>query len=79
MYIAMNNMFKEINNSLVFAFTQLLLLIPIIYVNRNYFIVGIKRLLKRSPNMDSLIAIGSGAAIIYGIVAIYMIGYRIRK
>lgn len=75
MYIAMNHMFKESNNALIFAFTQFLLLIPIVYVNRNYFIIGIKRLLKKSPNMDSLIAIGSGAAIIYGIVAIYMIGY----
>ena len=47
----------------------------IVYVNRNYFIVGFKRLAKRTPNMDSLIAIGSSAAIVYGIYAIFMIGY----
>lgn len=60
---------------IIFGFTQFLLLIPIVYVNRNYFISGFKKLFKGSPNMDSLIAIGSSAAIIYGIYAIYMIGY----
>lgn len=62
-------------NAITYGFTQFLLLLPIVYVNRNYFIVGFKRLFKKSPNMDSLIAIGSGAAILYGIFAIYMIGY----
>lgn len=70
-----NNIFHGVKNSINFSFTQLLLVLPIIYVNRNYFIIGYKRLLKRSPNMDSLIAIGSTAAIVYGIFAIYMIGY----
>lgn len=68
-------LFSGNENTIIFGLTQLLLLLPIIYVNRNYFIVGLKRILKLSPNMDSLIAIGSGAAIIYGIFAIYMIGY----
>ena len=45
---------------------ELLFLIPIVILNRNYFIIGFKRLLKRAPNMDSLIAIGSTASIIYG-------------
>lgn len=62
-------------NSITFALTQFLLLLPIVYVNRNYFIIGFKKLFKKSPNMDSLVAIGSTAAIIYGIYAIYMIGY----
>lgn len=91
MYIAMHHMLYEwfglpvptiiqtlfhgTENAITFGFTQFLLLIPIVYVNRNYFIIGFKRLLKRTPNMDSLIAIGSLAAIIYGIFAIYMIGY----
>lgn len=70
-----NNIFHGTENALIFGFTQLLLLIPIIYLNRNYFIVGFKRLLKAKPNMDSLIAIGSLAAIFYGIYAIYMIAY----
>lgn len=85
MYIAMHHMlptpqflkdlFHGTENAVTFGFTQLLLLLPIVYLNRNYFIVGFKRLLKGSPNMDSLIAIGSSAAIVYGIYAIYMIGY----
>lgn len=69
------NIFHGNENAINFAFTQFLLLLPIVYVNRNFFIVGFKRLFKASPNMDSLIAIGSSAAIVYGIYAIYMIGY----
>ena len=57
------------------AFTQLLLTLPIAYVNRKYYQVGFKTLFKGAPNMDSLIAIGSAAAMIYGVVAIYMIGW----
>ena len=91
MYIAMNHMlydwfrlpipqfikenFHGIQNAITFAVTQVLLLIPIIYLNRNYFIIGFKRLFKGTPNMDSLVAIGSSSAILYGIFAIYMIGY----
>lgn len=69
------NLFDGPENSISFALTQILLLLPIMYVNRSYFISGFKKLLKRSPNMDSLVAIGSFAAIIYGIYAIYCIGY----
>lgn len=93
MYISMYHMFNEwfglpvpsfvnaafhgTENGITFAFTQFLLLIPIVYVNRKYFEVGFKTLAKRSPNMDSLIAIGSSAAIIYGIFVIYRIGYSL--
>lgn len=51
------NLFHGTENALTFSFTQFMLLLPILYVNRNYFIVGFKRLLKKSPNMDSLIAL----------------------
>ena len=94
MYIAMYHMFYEWfgmpipkiiytsfhgnENAICFGLTQFLLVLPIVYINRNYFIVGYKRLLKRSPNMDSLIAVGSSAAIFYGIFAMYRIGFRIR-
>ena len=61
------------SNILRFASLQVLLLIPIIIVNRNYFLIGYKRLLKKSPNMDSLIAIGASASIIYGLFSIYNI------
>ncbi|HZJ85702.1 MAG TPA: heavy metal translocating P-type ATPase, partial [Erysipelotrichaceae bacterium] len=83
MYISMGEMmglpvpsiFLGYENSLTYAFTQFLLVLPIMYVNRKYFINGFKSLANRNPNMDSLIAIGSSAAVIYGIFAIYVIGY----
>ena len=66
--------FLGMENAMTFAFTQFLLLLPIVYINRQYYIVGFKTLWQRSPNMDSLIALGSSAAIVYGIYAIYKIG-----
>lgn len=83
MYISMGHMlgvplpsiFHGVENSIIFAFTQLLLTLPIIIINKNYFIRGFKSLIKGAPNMDTLIAIGSGASLIYGIGAIYAIGY----
>lgn len=68
-------LFHGNENALTFAFTQFLLTLPIIYVNRKYYQTGFKTLFHKSPNMDSLIAIGSGAALVYGIFAIYRIGY----
>lgn len=62
-------------NAITFALTQLLLLVPILIVNQKYFKVGFQTLARRSPNMDSLIAIGATAAIVYGIFAMYRIGY----
>lgn len=68
-------LFHGNENALTFAFTQFLLTLPILLVNRKYFQTGLKTLLHGSPNMDSLIAIGSGAALVYGVFAIYRIGY----
>jgi Cu+-exporting ATPase len=62
-------------NGILFAFTQFLLTLPIVYVNRKFFQIGFKTLAHRAPNMDSLIAIGASAALIYGIYAIYKIGW----
>ena len=62
-------------NTITFAFTQFLLLLPIMYCNRNYFIHGFKNLFRRSPNMDSLVAVGSAAAVVYGIFVIYRLSY----
>lgn len=70
----MDNLYGN-ENIITFAFTQVLLLIPILYVNRKYFIHGFKNLFSLAPNMDTLIAIGSTAAVLYGIFAIYAIGY----
>ncbi len=62
-------------NAISFAFLQFLLTLPIVYINRKYFQIGFKTLFKGHPNMDSLIAIGSSAAIGYGVFAIFRIGY----
>ena len=61
-------------NVLTFAFTQFLLLLPVVFVNFKFFRVGFKTLFHGAPNMDSLIALGSTAATVYGIYAIYKIG-----
>lgn len=83
MYVAMEHMtglplpsfLTGAQNGVSFAFTQFLLTLPILYVNRKYYTNGFKTLYRRSPNMDSLIAIGSGAAVVYGVYAVYCIGY----
>ena len=62
-------------NIMSFALTQLFLTLPILYLNRKYFSVGFKALWNRSPNMDSLIALGSSAAFCYSVIAIYAMGY----
>lgn len=64
-----------VHNGLVYGFTQFLLTIPVIFVNFKYFSNGFKTLLHGSPNMDSLIAIGSGAAVLSGIHSIYCMAY----
>lgn len=85
MYVAMGHMIglplpgflTGHNNAVSFAFTQFLLCIPVLYVNRVYFTRGFKSLFNMNPNMDSLIAIGSSAALIYGIFAIYRMSYAL--
>ena len=83
MYISMGSMaglplpafLTGIENGVAFGMVQFLLALPIAYVNRKYYQVGFKTLFHLSPNMDSLIAIGSTAAFAYGIFAIMRIGY----
>ena len=82
-YIAMGHMmgwplpafFHDSRNALAFAFLQFLLVLPILYINDKYYRVGFKTLFHGAPNMDSLIAVGSAAAVIYGVAAIFQIGY----
>ena len=83
MYIAMGDMvglpipswLLGTENAVSFAFIQMLLSLPIVYVNMKYYKVGFNALWLRAPNMDSLIAIGSSAAFLYGIYAIFRTGY----
>ena len=93
MYLAMHHMFKMwfglpvppfmeaafhgTENGAVFAFAQFLLLLPIVFVNWSYYKNGFRALAHRAPNMDSLIALGSAAAIAYGVFAVFRIGYSL--
>lgn len=62
-------------NAVVAALLQLFLTLPPVYLNRVYYSRGLKALWHRSPNMDSLIAVGSGTALIYGVVALFRMSY----
>ena len=62
-------------NMMASALTQLLLCVPILFVNRRYFIVGFRTLWHRSPNMDSLIALGSAASFVYSLAALYRMAW----
>ena len=83
MYVAMGHMLHlplpswlhGEGNYLTNALAQLLLCVPVLFLNRKFYIVGLKALWKRSPNMDSLIAVGSGAALISGLVAVFRMSY----
>ena len=83
MYVSMGQMLKlplpaffaGAENALIFVFTQFLLTLPVLVLNRRFFINGLTSLFHRAPNMNSLIAVGSGAAVIYGVFALYRIGY----
>lgn len=83
MYVAMGHMvglpqpsfLRGDVNAVSFALTQLLLCVPVLYINRAYFERGFRSLIHGAPNMDTLISVGSGASLIYGIFAIYRMGY----
>lgn len=62
-------------NAITAAMLQFLLTLPVVYLNRSYYSKGLKSLWNRSPNMDSLIAVGSGASLFYGIFAIFRMSY----
>ena len=83
MYVAMGHMaglpqpsfLSGDANAVSFALTQLLLCLPVLYINRTYFERGFRSLMHGAPNMDTLISVGSGASLVYGIFAIYRMGY----
>lgn len=62
-------------NAVVAALLQMFLTLPVVYLNRVYYSKGFKALFNRAPNMDSLIAVGSSAALLYGIVALFVMAY----
>lgn len=83
MYIAMGHMMglplpeflSGMENAVSFALAQMLITIPIMYLNRKFFEVGFKALWQRVPNMDSLVAVGAMAAFVYGAFAIFRMSY----
>lgn len=85
MYISMGHMwhfpflgfFDDVQNSGIFALTQLLLTIPVMIVNKKFFTNGFKSLFRGAPNMDTLIAIGSLASFVHGVVTLYQIVYAL--
>ena len=82
-YISMGHMmgwplpgfFLGTENSMIYALTLFLLTLPIAIINNKYFRMGFKTLFHGSPNMDSLIALGAGASILYGVYALYKIAF----
>lgn len=79
MYFSMGHMLglplpAYLSSPIVLSTIQLILTVPILIINRVYFTNGFKHLFARTPNMDSLIAVGASAAVIYGIFAIIKIG-----
>lgn len=85
MYVAMGHMaglplpyfLTGTENAVSFALVQFLLCLPVWYINRSYFINGFKRLFTGAPNMDSLIAVGSFAGGLYGIIVIFIMSYAL--
>lgn len=85
MYVAMGHMISlplpsfltGTQNGVSFSFLQFLLTLPIMYVNRKYYTNGFRALFKKSPNMDTLVATGSLAAILYGVYSVFAIGNAI--
>lgn len=83
MYVAMGHMLHlplpsilmGNDNAMIAALVQLLLATPILVINRQFFTHGLKALVKRAPNMDSLVAIGSGAAYLYGLFSMFQMAY----
>lgn len=81
LYVAMGHMIglplpeiiDPMMNPINFALLQLILVLPVIVMGSRFYLVGFKTLAKRSPNMDSLIAIGTSAAFLYGLFAVYKI------
>ena len=85
MYFTMGHMvglpvphwYHGVENALVAVLLQLFLTLPVMYLNRMYYIRGLKSLWHRAPNMDSLIAVGSGAAVISGMFALFRMAYAL--
>ena len=77
--LPMPHWYHGTQNALTAALLQFMLTLPVIYLNRTYYFRGFKSLLHRAPNMDSLIAVGSGAALVYGIAVLFLMSSAIGR
>lgn len=68
-------MFDGVENAVTFTFAQFLLILPIMYLNRKFYINGFRNLFQGAPNMDTLVGLGSMAAAVFGAFALFRIGY----
>lgn len=91
LYISMHGLFQKLfglpvpqlvsqvfdgpENAITFAFSQFLLVLPIMYLNRHYYLAGFRNLFHGAPNMDSLVGMGSMAAALFGAFAIFRMGW----
>lgn len=75
LYLPVPGILVGMENALVSALAQLVITVPILMINRHFFLNGFKSLLHRAPNMDSLVAIGSGAAMLYGLFSMFRMAY----
>lgn len=77
MFVAMSHMFiiHLFNNMLIQGIVELIILIPILVLNKKYFVNGFKSLFKLNPNMDSLIALGAGISVLYSIYNMILSAY----
>ncbi len=66
-------------NCLLAAITQLIFTIPVIFINNKFFVSGFRGMIKLSPNMDSLVALGSGASFIYSLVSLYLLAAAVAR
>ena len=70
--LPMPSWYHGVENAMTAALLQLFLTLPVLYLNRSYYSRGLKALWHRAPNMDSLIAVGSGAAMVYGVAVLFL-------
>ena len=71
----MEELFEGPQNAITFSFSQFLLVLPIMYLNRKYYINGFRNLFNGAPNMDSLVGMGSMAAALFGAFAVFRMGW----
>ncbi|MCD8085277.1 MAG: heavy metal translocating P-type ATPase [Clostridiales bacterium] len=84
-YVCMGHMFGAplpsfltgVENSMTYALLQFVLVLPILYVNDKYFKVGFPALFRRAPNMDSLVALGAAASLLYSLYAMFVVGWAL--